>query len=120
MPGPRRRRRLRSGRRRRPREDRGRRREELGVAPQHGRQVRHARAVRRHDAMEFRDCPLVLIPRDVQVEAERVEEDPLHLADAFHGDRPLAREDVAPGRREVEVSQRSVVVVLLGDHDAAQ
>ncbi len=119
MPGPRRRRRHRPGRRR-PRQGHGRRREELGVPPQHGRQVRHARSVRRHDAVEFRDGRLVLVPLDVQVEAERVEEDPLHLADAFHGDRPLAREDVAPGRREVDVSQRSVVVVLLGDHDAAQ
>ena len=83
-------------------------------------QVRSGRAVRRHDATKFRDAGLVLILRDIQIEAQRIEEDVLHRVYPFGGDRPLARQDVAPRRREVHVSQRSVVVVLLGDHDAAQ
>ena len=141
---------------RRPREVRGLGREELGVPLQQDGQVRSGRAVRRHDATEFRDAGLVLIPRDIQIEAQRVEEDVLHRVYTFGGDRPLARQDVAPrrrlcgiirapraidatlspwprrldltqvlvdfhtDRREVHVAQRSVVVVLLGDHDAAQ
>ena len=105
---------------RRPREVRGLGREKLGVPLQQDGQVRSGRAVRRHDATEFRDTGLVLIPRDVQIEAQRVEEDVLHCVYPFGGDGPLARQDVAPRRREVHVSQRSVIVVLLGDHDAAQ
>ena len=85
-------------------------------------QVMYVRGVRPYDAMEFRDAGLVLlILRDVwQIEAHRVEEDVLHRVYTFWGNGPLARQDVAPRRREVHVSQRSVIVVLLGDHDAAQ
>ena len=83
-------------------------------------QVMYVRGVRPYDAMEFRDAGLVLIPRNMQIEAHRVEEDVLHCVYTFGGDGPLARQDVAPRRREVHVSQRSVIVVLLGDHDAAQ
>ena len=94
MPGPRRRRRHRSGRRRRPRQDHGRRREELGVPPQHGRQARHARAVRRHDAVEFRDGRLVLVPRDVQVEAERTEENRNFLEDKIILNKELLEDKI--------------------------
>ena len=83
-------------------------------------QVRSGRAVRRHDATEFRDAGRVLVLRNIQIEAQRVEEDVLHRVYTFGGDRPLARQDMAPCRREVNVAQRSVIVVLLGDHDAAQ
>ena len=105
---------------RRPREARGLGREELGVPLQENGQVMYVRGVRPYDAMEFRDAGLVLIPRNMQIEAHRVEEDVLHCVYTFGGDGPLARQDVAPRRREVHVSQRSVIVVLLGDHDAAQ
>ena len=105
---------------RRPREVRGLGREELGVPLQQDGQVLDARGVRPYDAMEFRDAGFVLVLRNIQIEAQRIEEDVFHRVYPFGGDRPLARQDVAPRRREVHVSQRSVVVVLLGDHDAAQ
>ena len=57
---------------RRPREVRGLGREKLGVPLQQDGQVRSGRAVRRHDATEFRDAGLVLILRDIQIEAQRI------------------------------------------------
>ncbi len=99
---------------------RGLGREELGMPLQEDGQVRPGRAVRPYNATEFRDAGLVLIPRDMQIEAHPVEEDVLHCVYTFGGDGPLARQDVAPRRREAHVSQGSVIVVLLGDHDAAQ
>ena len=76
---------------RRPREVRGLGREELGVPLQEDGQVRSGRAVRRHDATEFRDAGRVLVLRNIQIEAQRIEEDVLHRVYPVGGDGPLAR-----------------------------
>ena len=103
------------GRRRRP----GLGREEASACRAAGRRRSRRRGVRfqPYDAMEFRDAGHVRGPAGRQSKPTALRR--LPSIATFGGDGPLARPDVAPGRREVHVSQRSVVVVLLGDHDAA-
>ena len=60
----------------------------------------------------------ILISRNVQIKAKRSQEDALHGIDALDGDGPFARQDPAPGHREIHVSQRRIIMDLLGHHDA--
>mmetsp|Transcript_21334 Transcript_21334/g.65572 ORF Transcript_21334/g.65572 Transcript_21334/m.65572 type:complete len:228 (+) Transcript_21334:206-889(+) len=73
-----------------------------------------------HDRDELVDARGVLVRRDVEVEAERAEEDALHGVHSRDGQRPLARLDAAERDGEVDVPERRVVPVLLRHHRRAE